>query len=97
MTGPCCCGNGGIGLVASGHFTSEIYDDEHWDGSGRVTQYANVDFDWIGTVDDRLPVDILIAQVPEVPWNRLQGSGVRVPDDAAERLEELWQTHIGRS
>ena len=24
------------GIVASGYFTTEIYDDEHWDGTGRV-------------------------------------------------------------
>jgi hypothetical protein len=32
------------GIVASA-FASEIYEDEHWDGSGRMTTYADVAFD----------------------------------------------------
>jgi hypothetical protein len=85
------------GIVASGYFTSEIYDDGHWDGSGRVTQYADVAFDCITTVDDRLPVEVLKAQIPEVFWDRLQGSGVQVPDGVDDDLENLWQSHVGGS
>ena len=83
------------GIVASGYFTTEIYDDEHWDGTGRVTHYADVEFDCITTVDDRLPVDVLKAEIPEVSWDRLQGSGVRVPDGVDDDLEDLWQSHVG--
>jgi len=79
------------GLVASGHFTSDIFDDLHWDGSGRTTQFAEIDFDCIVTTDERLPVEVLRAEVPEVHWDRLQRSGVGVPDPAIDRLEGLWR------
>ena len=83
------------GLVASGWFTTQIYEDLHWDGTDRVTQFADIDFDCLLTVDERLPTEVLVEQVAAVPWNRLQGSGVRVPDDAAVTLDELWHHHLG--
>jgi len=36
-----------------------------------------------------------LAKVPEVPWNVLLGSGVRVPDEAEKRLRKAWDAHIG--
>lgn len=65
------------GVVASGAFVSEIYWDEHWDGSGRQTTYADVEWDVVADAGDRLPVEILKLRVPEVRWNRLQASGVK--------------------
>lgn len=78
------------GIVASGQFVSEIYEDSHWDGSGRETTYADVEWTSIIDPEDRLPVEVLISEVPDVTWDRMQGSGVKVPPDAAVRLEELW-------
>ncbi len=83
------------GIIGSGSFTSDIYEDQHWDGSGRPAFFADVDFDTITTADDRLPVEVLHADLPEVAWDRMQGSGVRLPDGAATRLEELWASHAG--
>src|SRR4051794_40075692 len=42
------------GLIGAGRFTTEIYEDMHWDGSGRSAFFADVDFDTITTTDDRL-------------------------------------------
>jgi 5-methylcytosine-specific restriction protein A len=83
------------GIVAAGTFTSEIYQDEHWDGSGRPTVYADVDFENILAPEDRLPVDVLRREVPDVPWDRLQGSGVQVPAESEGALEDLWDEHLG--
>ena len=82
------------GIVAGGVFTSEIYIGKHWDGSGHPERYADLDFDTIFAPEDALPVDILKRAVPEVPWDRLQGSGVQVPDEAEDRLNELWADHL---
>jgi hypothetical protein len=81
------------GIVASGRFESEIYEDAHWDGSGRTTRYADVRLDVIVPLVDRLPVALLKHRVPGVPWDHLQGSGVMVPGSSAAALEEIWLAH----
>lgn len=85
------------GLVASGIFASEIYEAEHWDDPGATTTYADVDWDFLLPVEDRLPVEHLKTAVPAVKWDRLQGSGVlvRSPHDAS--LEALWLEHVHAS
>jgi hypothetical protein len=81
------------GIVASGVFTSEVYQDEHWDGSGRLANNADIDFECIVAVDERLPIELLKSEVPEINWDRLQGSGVQVPDSVEQALLQLWQRH----
>jgi hypothetical protein len=81
------------GVVASGFFVSELEPDEHWDGSGRPTMYARIDWDTVLEVNDRLPVELLKAQIPEMPWDRIQGSGVAVPDLCSQGLAQLWAEH----
>ena len=95
-TEPSCCANGvDRGIIGTGRFTSDIYEDLHWDGSGRPAFFADIDFDTITTAEDRLSVEVLRAEVPEVVWDRLQGSGVQLSDAAATRIEELWVSHVG--
>ena len=83
------------GLIGSGSFTSEIYEDGHWDGTGRTTTYADIEWDVLVHTEDRLPVEVLKAVVAEITWDRLQGSGVQVHEPAAGRLDELWSEHVG--
>ncbi|WP_433206298.1 hypothetical protein ACQP00_39300 [Dactylosporangium sp. CS-047395] len=82
------------GVVARATFTSEIYENAHWDGSGRTTTFAEVAFDTLLPVGDRIPVEVLRAVVPGVPWDHLQGSGVAVRPPAAADLERLWRDHV---
>jgi 5-methylcytosine-specific restriction protein A len=82
------------GLVASGYFASEIYEDHHWDGSARFTTYADVRLDVILPIADRLPTEVLKAEVPAVPWDRLQGSGVAVVPPHDGILEQVWAAHV---
>lgn len=83
------------GIVSSGRFTSEVFPAPHWDGSSRTANYADVSWNLTLDTDNRLPVEELIEFVPEVAWNRLQGSGTQVPQSAAERLIDLWANHTG--
>ncbi|GAA3945364.1 HNH endonuclease [Actinoplanes auranticolor] len=83
------------GIVASGHFSHTIYEDKHWDGSGRLTTYADIEFDQVLALNDRLPVEVLKNKVPAITWDRLQGSGVSVAQPHDQELEELWQAHVG--
>lgn len=82
------------GLVASGYFTGEIFDDEHWDGSGRITKYGPVAWTtWVAN-DDRVPTEELLYEVPGVPWNYLQASGTEVPSAEATVLADLWASQV---
>jgi 5-methylcytosine-specific restriction protein A len=87
------------GVVAAGDFASRIYEGEHWDPAAPepTTWYADVSFDVVLDLDDRLPIEVLKSEIPRVVWDRMQGSGVEVPRASAERLEDLWQHHLERS
>lgn len=83
------------GLVASGTFTSGVYTGPHWDGTGREARYAQLDWDTVLDYEDRLPIEQLKAEVPEVKWDHIQGSGIAVPPASAPKLHELWGRHTG--
>ena len=82
------------GLVASGVFTSELYVNQHWDGTGRPTRYGDLEWDTVLAIEDRLPVEQLELSVPEVRWHRIQGSRVAVPAAATRKLTDLWADHV---
>jgi len=77
------------GIVASGYFTSEIFVDEHWDGSGRSANFAGLEFDDWRRLDDRLRIEDLV-QATKFKWNNLQGSGIFLPQNDALVVEKLW-------
>ncbi|WP_433378224.1 hypothetical protein ACQPZX_11300 [Actinoplanes sp. CA-142083] len=81
------------GIVASGRFESEIYEDERWDGSGRITTFADVRFDVVLPLADRLPVALLKHRLSAVAWDHLQGSGVMMPEASEAALADLWRAH----
>jgi hypothetical protein len=64
-----------------------------WIGSSRRAYFADISWDTVVEPADRLPVEVLKASVPEVPWDHLQASGVRVPDQAVGKLQQLWHQH----
>lgn len=82
------------GIVAAGIFASQVYQGDHWDGSRREANYADVEWDTWLPLDDRLTVESLQAEVPGVAWMRLQASGIAIADDAARRLEQVWERHL---
>lgn len=84
------------GIIGAGYFTSEVYQDDHWDGSGRQANYADVAWTTWLQLDDRLPTEALNARVAGVVWDRIQGSGVEVPATAAVALDELWTDHLAQ-
>jgi 5-methylcytosine-specific restriction protein A len=83
------------GIVGSATIRSDVYQDLHWDGSGREANYADLDWKCVLDIDARLPVERLRREIPELDWDRLQGSGVRVSTDpVAYRLQALWDDHL---
>jgi hypothetical protein len=84
------------GIVASGRFTSDVYRAPHWDTSKNgEANYANVRWETVLDVDNPLSVADLLANVPELPWNRIQASGVTLPSTGDRALEQLWANHSG--
>lgn len=81
------------GLVASGVFTTGVQTGQHWDDPGRTVRLAQVDWDTVLDHEDRLPVEILRAEAPEVKWDHMQGSGISVPPPAVPKLSGLWARH----
>ena len=55
--------------------------------------YARIDWDTVLEEDDRLPVELLKDRIPGVQWDRIQGSGVAVPDACSQELAQLWAEH----
>jgi 5-methylcytosine-specific restriction protein A len=82
------------GIVASGHFHEGVYQDDHWDNSGREANYADLAWDIWLPIDDRLPTAELQARVPGITWDRLQASGVMVRAEDADVLCQIWDDHL---
>ncbi|NUU19049.1 DUF3883 domain-containing protein [Cellulomonas humilata] len=86
-------GDHGRGIIASGRITGPIYSDEHFDGSGRQSNFVLVDWDTILEPDDRLELTHVEASLPGQHWHP-QGSGIRIRDEVLPQLEGLWASHL---
>jgi 5-methylcytosine-specific restriction protein A len=81
------------GIVASGYVTSAAYDDAHWDkqraANGDTSIYVKVRFDAIAEE----PI-IPITELDQPPLNTFhwhtQSSGILIPNDIADAIEQLW-------
>lgn len=82
------------GIVAAGAFTAGVRREPHWEDPERWAWYADVEWEVVLATEDRLRVELLKEEVPEVPWDSLRGSGVLVPEDAHETLAELLEDHL---
>lgn len=85
------------GIVAAGVFTSEIYDGVHWQDPEETAFYADLDWRVVLAPEDRLPVEVLKRMIPQVAWDRLQGSGIHVLPQAEGALARLWARHLGEA
>ena len=87
------------GIVASGVAVSVAYKDLHWDAKrakkNDLANYISVEWDVQVEIDNRLPIEVLLEEFPEGPWNNLAGSGVRVKDEISDELLTRWFNHIG--
>lgn len=86
------------GMVGAGFASTDTFLDTHWDEERVGEQVPYVDCQWevILRPSDRLPTEDLVAADIGVPWNNLMASGVQVPEEAAAKLEELWERHLAR-
>lgn len=82
------------GIVASGTILTEVYQRDDWTGLKDEANYVDVAWDVWLPATDHLPVEVLLSQVPRVPWDNLQASGVMVGEDSADGLTDLWDAHL---
>lgn len=82
------------GIVASGSFTSGIFQAQHWGDPRRLSSYADLDWDVVLEDKDRLPLDRLKDSVPQVKWNYILGSGNAIPPAGLVALESVWRDHV---
>lgn len=83
----------GRGIIGSGVLVSDIGPDEHWDGSGRDTNYADMEWDMLLLPEDALPIETLRAALPGQHWAP-QASGSLVRPALVQELERLWSEHV---
>ncbi len=88
------------GILASGVAVGDgpecIYEDGHWDKSKQdeTAFYTNLEWDTVLLPEDVLPRETLKQQVPEVTWERVQGSGQILESPVAKKLLALWHEHL---
>ncbi len=82
------------GLVASGTFMSEVYPQQHWNGSAEMANFADVRWEVLVALEHRAPTEILKVEVPGVSWRHLYRSGVRVDDQTEPALLRHWEQHL---
>ena len=63
-------------------------------GSDRQANYGLVEWNVWLPVEDRLVVEDLMIEVPNVPWNSRLGSGVKVSNDSEADLLSVWESHL---
>jgi hypothetical protein len=61
----------------------------------RQANYATLEWEQWLPVADRLAVQELARDVPQVDWDHLQASGIILALEAADRLEARWEAHLG--
>ena len=92
-------GKGNGGLFGSGVVTKEPFEAEHYDEikqkSGKSAMYIMVDFDhfYDPTSDIKISTEE-IKKLDDKIW-RSQGSGKKIPDDVAHKLQKIWLERTG--
>lgn len=88
-------GEGVNGIVMSGTFTSDPYQDEDWYGKGRKVFYMDMDIEYF-IHPDRAPLltsETLAKEIPDFIWTGGH-SGQLISKEQAEKLKELWEKYL---
>lgn len=85
-------GEGNTGIVMSGTFTSNPYQDDDWNGKGRPTYYMDMKPN-VALNSDEAPyisTERLQEEIPSFEWMKGH-SGMMIPKEEARKLEKLWE------
>lgn len=83
------------GIIASGTVCKGVFQDKHWnpekESEGKLANFIKVKFDIILDPDKSsiLTLDKLSNIDDSFRWT-IQGSGITIPEEIAEKLEEEW-------
>ncbi|MEO3939310.1 DUF3883 domain-containing protein [Dermatophilaceae bacterium Soc4.6] len=91
-------GRGPRGLIGSGHATSRVFEDQHFDADrpGETAPYILVQWEHLLAHEDALPTADLAARFPEQHWDT-QMSGITLQPTILAALEAMWAGHLGVS
>ncbi len=91
------------GIMGSGWLTSAPHFRLHWDADKAAAgmQCLGVDGEWERLIDPDVDPPLGLNQLrtgklSNFNWTP-QSSGIRIPDDIATDLEQLWSAHIGET
>lgn len=84
------------GIVASGTVQTSAYADENWNREAVSTTAMYIEFEMDALLHPKHQ-SLLQPEFASVEFNwHPQRSGVRIPDEVAARLEELWKQHVSQ-
>lgn len=88
-------GPGVNGIVMAGTFSSDPFKGEDWSGKGWVRHYMQMDIDFMIHPDKchLLTSELLAKEIPDFTWNKGH-SGLKLTDEQAEKLDELWDNYL---
>ena len=84
-------GSENSGIVGGGYFVSGVESGPHWDkDKGGELRYARIVFEWLNPEVPLVQRETLLSNFCDQEWNSwdVQQSGVRLPDQIAELLEQ---------
>lgn len=89
------------GIVGSGWIIKPPYLDTHWSSekADKGEQGLFIEAEWERLIDSNVDSPLLLSKLPqgkfgERSWTP-QSSGIRISDEAASGLEQLWARHVG--
>ena len=88
-------GPGTNGIVMSGTFSSNPYQDEDWSGKGRKVFYMDMLVEEM-IHPDRCPIltsEKLAAEIPDFAWDGGH-SGQLLNEEQADKLNQLWNEYL---
>lgn len=90
-----CCGGEHRGLVATGIFCSNPYQDEDWSGRGRRTYYMDLRANVLIDPEYGGPVSLaeLDFEIPDFQWDGGH-SGRRLTFEQARHLADFWEERL---
>jgi 5-methylcytosine-specific restriction protein A len=78
------------GLVAYGRALGGIFQEAHWNGSGKDANYIEIGWvEWVNT-DERLPVERMKAVTEDSNWDSVLAGGIKLSEDDGRRLLAEW-------
>lgn len=91
------CGEGKTGIVMSGIFNSNPYQDEDWSGKGRKVFYMDMTPNFIANPEEAeiITTTELQAAIPSFDWTGGY-SGRLLTEEQAQKLEELLAAYLKR-